>query len=129
MQNQVPGDRDPEVLSEPAAARLLARASELDELRRAGSTVAELRAAAAEAGISARAFDAALTELQVAEQERMPAVRQQPPRRSRMLALAVGGMLTIVLVARMLFPGSGAAEQPVPPVPAGQIRPAPTATP
>ncbi len=59
MQNR-PGDRDPEVLSEPAAARLLARASELDELRRAGTSVADLRAAAAEAGISAPAFDAAL---------------------------------------------------------------------
>jgi hypothetical protein len=110
VQNRVPGDRDPEVLSEPTAARLLARASELDELRRAGSTVAELRAAAAEAGISAPAFDAALTELQAAGQAPLPDVKKPP--RPRLLALAAGGVVAFVFVSRMLFPGSGAAEPP-----------------
>jgi hypothetical protein len=126
VQNRIPGDRDPEVLSEPTAARLLARASELDEARRAGSTVADLRAVAAEAGISAPAFDAALEEVRVAEQERLSDVRHQRPRRSRTVALAVAGMLAIVLVSRMLFPASGASE---PSAPAGQIRSVPTATP
>ena len=110
MQNRVPDDRDPEVLSAPAAARLLARASELDELRRAGSTVSELRAAAAEAGISAPAFDAALVELQAAGQATLPEVKKPPRRRSRLAALAAGGVVALVFVSRMLFPTSGAAE-------------------
>jgi hypothetical protein len=51
---------DLQVLPDREAARLLARASELDAERRAGTPVTELRAAAAEAGISAPAFEAAL---------------------------------------------------------------------
>jgi hypothetical protein len=116
VQNRTPGDRDPEVLSEPNAARLLARASELDELRRAGSTVAELRAAAAEAGISAPAFDAALTELQQAGQAPLPDVRRPPRRRlGRVFTLAVASMLGILFGARMLFPVPGSSE------PAGRV--------
>ena len=104
MPNHLPDDRDPEVLSEPAAARLLARASELDELRRAGSTVAELRAAAAEAGISASAFDAALTELKQSGQAPLPDVGRQPRRRSWMLAAALTGAFALAFVSQMLFP-------------------------
>lgn len=87
MPNRSPDDRDPEVLSEPNAARLLARASELDELRRQGSSVADLRAAAAEAGISKPAFDAALTELQIAEQAPPPAVRQSASLRKTVMTV------------------------------------------
>jgi hypothetical protein len=112
VQNRVPGDRDPEVLSEPTAARLLARASELDELRRAGSTVAELRAAAAEAGISAPAFEAALTELQAAGQAPLPDVKKPPRPRSRLRTLAAGGMVALVFVSTVLFFRGGAAEPP-----------------
>ena len=59
---------NPEVLSEPVRTRLLERATELDAAYRVGGTVAELRAAAIEAGISASAFDAALAEMRDAEE-------------------------------------------------------------
>ena len=58
---------NPEVLSEPVRTRLLERATELDAAYRVGGTVAELRAAAIEAGILAPAFDAALAEMRDAE--------------------------------------------------------------
>jgi hypothetical protein len=51
-----PREPDAEVLSDPVAERLLARASELDAAHGAGAAVDDLRAAAAEAGISAGAF-------------------------------------------------------------------------
>lgn len=57
-------DPVPNVLSERTAAQLLARASELDHVRGAGVTVADLRVAATEAGIAVPAFDAALAEVQ-----------------------------------------------------------------
>ena len=73
---------NPEVLSEPVRTRLLERATELDAAYRVGGTVAELRAAAIEAGISAPAFDAALAEMRDAEESRA-SVAQVPtqPRR------------------------------------------------
>ena len=49
-------------LPEDAAHRLLARAVELDATRSAELTIAQLRAAATDAGISDTAFDAALKE-------------------------------------------------------------------
>ena len=54
---------NPEILPDAIASRLLARASELDVVRDDGLAVTDLRAAAAEAGIAGRAFDAALAEL------------------------------------------------------------------
>lgn len=81
---------DAEVLPDPVTARLLSRASELDAARGAGATLVELRAAAVEAGISARAFDAALAELHGAGQGRLPDVSGQPRRRPQMWALGVG---------------------------------------
>lgn len=88
LPDRAPDDREPELLSEPNAARLLARASELDELRRAGSSVADLRAAASEAGISKPAFDAALTEMQIAKQAPLPAVRKPASLRSTLRLVA-----------------------------------------
>lgn len=52
-------------LPEDAAHRLLARAVEPDASRGSEITIAQLREAAAEAGISVAAFDAALAELQL----------------------------------------------------------------
>ena len=54
-----------DLLSEAARERVLARASEIDAAR--GTRVADLRAAATEAGISAEAFDQALAELESEE--------------------------------------------------------------
>lgn len=55
--------RDAERLPEDAAHRLLARAVEIDNPRSSEITIAQLREAAAEAGISSVAFDEALAEL------------------------------------------------------------------
>ncbi|MBA3342789.1 MAG: hypothetical protein H0T48_13260 [Gemmatimonadaceae bacterium] len=95
MQNRPPSRPDPEVLPESVAERLLARASELDVARGAGSAVVDLRAAAAEAGISAGAFDAALAELQGNQKARLPDVRERPRRRWRMwrLTAAVAALI------------------------------------
>jgi hypothetical protein len=86
---------DGDILSEPAADRLLARASELDALRQSGATVAELRAAAVEAGISADAFNAALGEMNTPAAP-APPVNASPARRGRRWAL-VAALTTVIL--------------------------------
>lgn len=89
-------DSDPTVLSEQTAAQVLARASELDQLRRAGSTVAELRFAATEAGIAVPDFDAALAEVQ-----RQPSATAARPRNRtrRAIIQAVAVMLAVAAMA------------------------------
>ncbi|WP_309669204.1 hypothetical protein [Gemmatimonas sp.] len=89
-------DSDPTVLSEQTAAQVLARASELDQLRRAGSTVAELRVAATEAGIAVPDFDAALAEVQRQPSE-SPARPGDRTRRAIIQAAAV--TLTVAAMA------------------------------
>lgn len=105
----------PEVLSEPVRARLLERATELDSAYRAGGTVAELRAAAIEAGISAPAFDAALAELRDAEQPR-PSVTQAPikPRRPwRPFAAAIAALVALGSVGLARNPTPASASAPM----------------
>lgn len=89
------------VLSEPDAAQLLARASELDAALRGGTSIATLRAAAAEAGISSTAFEAALAEAHATGQARGSAVsaRHRPKLSSwaAAAALLVLGMVTVVV--------------------------------
>jgi type II secretory pathway component GspD/PulD (secretin) len=104
---------DAEVLPAAVAERLLQRASELDAARTAGTAVAELRAAAAEAGISADAFDAALGELQTADQGPSP-VSAVSTRRWRRLFFGLAGVGAIVLAAativiptRLVGPAAG----------------------
>ena len=102
------------VLSEPAAAQLLARASELDAALKGGTSIATLRAAAAEAGISNTAFDAALIEVQAERPAQVPAVGAQRRRVWSWLAgasLVMLGMATVV-VARSPTP-TGLIEQSV----------------
>ncbi|MGI9077636.1 MAG: hypothetical protein ACR2G6_09945 [Gemmatimonadaceae bacterium] len=89
MQNDPPAKSEAEVLPEAIAERLLARASELDVESGGGSSVIDLRAAAAEAGISPAAFDAALAELQTKQEVPLPNVRERRRRPSRMWALTV----------------------------------------
>jgi hypothetical protein len=77
--------------------------------RGANSAVADLRAAAMEAGISQAAFDAALAELNANPSSPVPDIREQPRRRSRLtspfviaaVALIAIGVLT---VGRLLLP-------------------------
>jgi hypothetical protein len=75
-------------LSDAEAAKLLALASDLDALHRASASLADLQAAAHEAGISEQAFEAAVGEL------RRDASR---PHRAR--------WITAVLVAILLLAG------------------------
>lgn len=111
MQNRPPAD--PDVLPDSVTSRLLERASELDAAQRVGVTVADLRAAAAEAGISANAFDAALAELQVTEQRAVVAARTQPRRFRRMLATAASVIVALIVVGAIAVgrttPAPGAA--------------------
>jgi type II secretory pathway component GspD/PulD (secretin) len=89
---------DAEVLPAKVAERLLKRASELDAVRNSGTAVAELRAAAAEAGISADAFDAALGELKTADQAPAP-VAAAGTKRWRGLFFGLAGVGALVIVA------------------------------
>jgi hypothetical protein len=100
-----PADRDDEVLPEPLAARLLDRASELDAALRTGAPVAELRAAAAEAGISAAAFEAALAELRAAGEQRSSKATERPRRfRARPLVAGLLGLAAFVSMAVIRIP-------------------------
>lgn len=86
-----------EVLTESARERVLRRAAEIDAAR--GSQVADVRAAAVEAGISSDAFDQAIAEL---ESESAPAVRRRrsPLQRTwlRVSAAIVAALLAFVIM-------------------------------
>lgn len=115
MPNRPPAQPDREVLSEPAVARLLARASELDAAGRAGSAVDDLRAAAAEAGISAGAFDAALAELRGSENATVPDRPAESRRRSHVWAIAVAvAALMVAGAAWMVVRKAPAGDDGVP---------------
>ncbi|HEU4995182.1 MAG TPA: hypothetical protein VFT29_10180 [Gemmatimonadaceae bacterium] len=108
---------DGEVLSEAVTTRVLARASELDAARATGATVSELRAAAAEAGISAAAFEAALAEVQGAESQPVARVEARPRRRLGLWATSVAliALLAGVFVSMRVVPNvasvAGTVEQ------------------
>jgi hypothetical protein len=93
-----------QVLSAHVDERVLARAAELDAAQRNAVEIANLRAAAVEAGISASAFDSALEELR--EREQSPAAyapRRRPRIRALILgiaALIVAGAITITRVGQ-----------------------------
>ena len=92
-----------ETLPEHVAQRILARASELDAAQRAAIDVANLRAAAVEAGISPSAFDSALAEVGRGDQ-----MVPTPPRRggrriaSVLLGAAVAAMLGVITLSRVV---------------------------
>lgn len=96
MPNPPPSPPDPKLLTDLKAARLLERASELDLARTAGTRIAELRAAAAEAGISHESFDAALAELDAEGNAPAP---PPPPRSSPWKRVTLIGGLTGVILA------------------------------
>ena len=94
--------RDAERLPEEAARRLLQRASELEAARSAQVSVAELREAAREAGITPGAFEQALAEFRGTD----PLVAPVSARRRRLArlwpaAVVLAGLLSL-LVLRML---------------------------
>ena len=99
--------RDAERLPEEAARRLLQRASELEAARNTGLSVAELREAAREAGITPAAFDQALAELRSADSS--SAVATPTSRRWRFRpvllgALALAGLLSTLVLLRLIAP-------------------------
>jgi len=89
-----------DVLPDAIASRLLARASELDALRNDDLAVTDLRAAAAEAGISGPAFDAALAELR--RTSRVP-TSDRMPRGRRGLRLGAALVAGAALIAAGIF--------------------------
>src|SRR5688500_4326532 len=104
-------ERDRQILPDPVATRVLERASELEALRRAGASVADLRAAAVEAGISESAFEEALGEIQRADSAGAPAVRRPTLRRLRVAAAVVAFALlgTAVYVIPRIAPAPESA--------------------
>jgi hypothetical protein len=112
VQHRSPTEPESEVLSNPTADRLLARASELDAALRGGTlAVSELRAAATEAGISAEAFDAALAEMRSAEETPVPAVTT--PARTRTWRWVVAAAAAL-LAAGMIGVARVSTDAPVP---------------
>jgi hypothetical protein len=102
------GNPDRESLPEAMAARLLERASELDAAGAAHNVdVSALRAAAREAGISPRAFDAALAEMREGEATGVTHARAHPRRRI-WTSVAAGALLVATgafYVAERTVPG------------------------
>ena len=123
-------------LSDAAARRLLARASELDVAHGRMVTISNLREAAIEAGISTQAFDAALRELQqqsaaqsvaAAAQARAAGPRWRHARTASRVAVAVAVVLLILgarFVSRARVPEPTSTEITVTPssVPTTEVR-------
>jgi hypothetical protein len=94
---------DPEVLPAKVAERVLKRASELEAVRSAGTGVAQLREAAAEAGISTASFDAALGEVRDAEAG-LPAPLVRERRRKHVWTFLAGIAAVLLLMGALIVP-------------------------
>ena len=114
MSDRSPNEIEQKVLAESDAKRVLSRAIELEHVRTAGSTVAELRAVAGEVGVSAGSFDAALAELDESKQAPVPVKQTRTPRRVRLSV--IGGAL-VALFAFFVFMRIPAEQASVPAVP------------
>ena len=95
MPRRDPAEPNRGTLPTASAERLLERASHLEAARAGEVSVAELRAAAAEAGISAASFEAALAELEAGEAQLAP--RSGRPARRRVPGWIAGAVVTGVL--------------------------------
>ena len=100
--------RDTERLPEEAARQLLRRASELEANQGTEMSVADLRLAAREAGITTGAFEQALAELRASNSAMRAADAGVPARRGVLArfwpaALILTGMLLVLLI-RAFFP-------------------------
>lgn len=94
-----------EVLTDQMAQRILARAAELDAAQKAAVEVANLRAAAVEAGISSSAFDSALDEIQGdAQPPAAPSRRRGPRSRALILGASVLVVFGAMAVTRAVAP-------------------------
>jgi hypothetical protein len=98
-------DKDSARLSDNAAAVLLARATQLDSVNRAKTSIAELRQAALDAGIAPDAFEQALAEFRAAST--LPDIKRADDRRPRWRWMAGWILLVALLLATFvsrLFP-------------------------
>ena len=100
MHRRPPAEPELQVLTAPDASRLLARASELDAAGGA-ATIAQLRAAALEAGISPLAFEAALAEVRAQHEAPVPAVMTPAPRGTRTRTFVIASVALVALA--MMF--------------------------
>jgi len=91
-------DKDSARLSDNASAVLLARATQLDSVNRAKTSVAELRQAALDAGIAPDAFEQALAEFRAASA--VPGVEPaEAPRGRRYWIVGAVLMAALLLMA------------------------------
>ena len=91
-----PGTRpDQTALGDETARQVLARAIELDHLAADGVSTESLRDAAREAGISAQAFNAALSETMFRSQLMSLWAPQNPPKYVRLVHRVLIGVLTV----------------------------------
>ncbi len=97
--NRPPSRPDEEFVPEPLRERLLERASEIDARE---ARVSDLRAAATEAGISQRAFDAALEEMRLTRELR--AEKRKRTRGMRLLLMFLGSAGLTILVGTYIIP-------------------------
>ena len=94
-----PGNgRDAIRLSDESAQSLLARATQLDSARVSGASVAELRAAAIDAGIAPEAFEQALAESRVISAATPVGAMSVWRRRSRLVFGFVAGALLLYVI-------------------------------
>ena len=91
--------RDAERLPEAEARRLLQRASELEAARGAELSIAELRDAAREAGITSGAFDQALAELRERDLQTSSGAVPVPARTRRMTRLWLAAIVVATLLS------------------------------
>jgi len=97
--------RDAERLPEAAARRLLERASELEAARGAELSVAQLREAAREAGITPGAFEQALAEYRETASSPTAVATPAPRRRLARLwpaALVLAALLSVLAIRMMV---------------------------
>jgi hypothetical protein len=92
--------RDAERLPEEAARRLLERASELEAVRSAELSVAELREAARDAGITPGAFEQALAEFRGTDQS---LVAPAPVRRRRLARLWPAALILAAVLSYLFL--------------------------
>ena len=117
MPRRIPAEPELQVLTATEAARLLNRASELDAASGA-ATVAQLRSAALEAGISPLAFEAALAEVRA--QDELPTHSTAAPaggiRRRTVAVVATALVALLAFFAAMRTVPVGATEMAAAPM-------------
>lgn len=104
--------RFPEHLPDAEAARLLARASEIDAAGGPGRSLDELRSAALEAGISSRAFDAAVGELRDGQQPAALVRARAPASQWRRFSKVLSFWALTIVVPLALITARGGRSRP-----------------